>query len=115
MYNIIFLEWTENDIVAQAVIFFIAGFETTKTLLSFAIHELTVNPDVQKRLQIEIDELIAEKGDALDYSDLMKMKYMDMVVCGRYYRYNLIKLVGIFLCVQIYTCNTFMIKLARLD
>ncbi|XP_077296613.1 uncharacterized protein LOC143918549 [Arctopsyche grandis] len=73
--------WTENDIVAQAVIFFIAGYETTKTLLSFAIHELTVNPDVQKRLQIEIDELIAEKGDALDYSNLMQMKYMDMVVC----------------------------------
>ncbi|XP_077297741.1 cytochrome P450 9e2-like [Arctopsyche grandis] len=74
-------EWTENDIVAQALVFFIAGFETTKTLLTFAIHKLTVNPDIQKTLQIEIDELIAEKGDGLDYSNLMQMKYMDMVVC----------------------------------
>ncbi|XP_077287820.1 cytochrome P450 9e2-like [Arctopsyche grandis] len=74
-------KWSENDIVAQAVIFYIAGFETTTTLLSFAIHELTVNPDVQKKLQNEIDELIAEKGDMLNYMDLMKMKYLDMVVC----------------------------------
>lgn len=70
------------EIVAQAILFFIAGFETSSTLLCFAAHELAINPDVQKKLQDEIDELIAEKGKTLTYNDLMKMKYMDMVISG---------------------------------
>lgn len=77
-----FIEWEEIDIIAQAVLFFIAGFETSSTLLCFVAHELTINPDVQKKLQEEIDESIAERGEKLDYNDLMKMKYLDMVVSG---------------------------------
>ncbi|XP_077297740.1 cytochrome P450 9e2-like [Arctopsyche grandis] len=79
--QIIQREWTEDDIVAQAVLYFLAGYETPRTTLSFAIHELTVNPEIQNKLQIEIDEFIAEKGDTLEYLDLMSMEYMDMVVC----------------------------------
>lgn len=78
-----FKEWTENDIVAQAVLFFIAGFETASTLLCFLVHELTINPEVQKKLQDEIDDLIAEKGETLNYNDLMRLKYLDMVVTGK--------------------------------
>ena len=68
--------------IAQALLFFIAGFETASTLLCFAAQELAANPDTQKKLQDEIDELIAEKGQTLTYNDLMKMKYMDMVISG---------------------------------
>jgi hypothetical protein len=46
-------------------------------------HELAVNPEVQKKLQDEIDDIVKANGKKLDYSDLTKMPYMDMVVSGK--------------------------------
>lgn len=77
-------ELTDVDIAAQAMIFFFAGFDSVSTLMYFMGYELVVNPDVQKRLQEEIDETLRECNGKLTYEALMKMEYMDMVVCGIY-------------------------------
>ncbi|KAK9752573.1 Cytochrome P450 [Popillia japonica] len=74
-------ELTDVDIAAQAMIFFFAGFDSVSTLMYFMGYELVVNPDVQKRLQEEIDETLRECNGKLTYEALMKMEYMDMVVC----------------------------------
>nr|XP_022908458.1 cytochrome P450 9e2-like [Onthophagus taurus]XP_022908459.1 cytochrome P450 9e2-like [Onthophagus taurus] len=71
---------TDTDIAAQALIFFFAGFETVSIAMCFMGYELTVNPDIQERLQKEIDETIESCEGTLTYEALMKMKYMDMVV-----------------------------------
>lgn len=75
-------ELTDLDITAQALIFFFAGFETVSGILSFTSYELAVNPDVQLRLQNEIDETMAKCNGKLTYDFLMRMTYMDMVVTG---------------------------------
>ena len=41
---------------ANCFLVLIAGYETTSTALGFASYELALNPDVQKKLQAEIDE-----------------------------------------------------------
>ena len=46
---------------ANSFIMLIAGYETTSTTLGFAAYELALNPDIQRRLQQEIDEHFAEK------------------------------------------------------
>lgn len=79
---LIFVEWTDDEITAQAMIFFISGFETSSTFLSFLAYELTKNPDVQKRLQMEIDETEKETGGKIEHNTLQNMKYMKMVVFG---------------------------------
>ncbi|KAF5271170.1 hypothetical protein FQR65_LT17685 [Abscondita terminalis] len=71
---------TNEDITAQALIFFFGGFETTATLMTFIAYELALNPGVQKRLQEEIDETLLDCKGKLTYEALHKMKYMDMVV-----------------------------------
>lgn len=71
---------TDSDMVAQALIFFLAGFDTSSTLACFMAHELAVNPDIQSKLQDEIDAI---QGDELTYEGLLAMKYMDQVVSGR--------------------------------
>ncbi|CAG2168055.1 unnamed protein product [Oppiella nova] len=48
---------TENEILAQCLLFFIAGYETISTTLSFCTYELAINPGLQDRLYEEIKGL----------------------------------------------------------
>ncbi|CAB3239056.1 unnamed protein product [Arctia plantaginis] len=73
-------EWKDNDLVAQAVLFLLAGFDTVSTAMTFIIHELAVNPDVQEKLVQEIKEFDQKNGGQLDFKSIQSMKYMDMVV-----------------------------------
>ncbi|XP_069676201.1 cytochrome P450 9e2-like [Periplaneta americana] len=73
-------KWDADDLTAQAVIFFFAGFDTASTLLCFASHLLATHPDVQSRLQKEIDETLEKDGGKLTYEAVHSMKYLDMVV-----------------------------------
>uniref|UniRef100_A0A336LRM3 CSON012862 protein n=1 Tax=Culicoides sonorensis TaxID=179676 RepID=A0A336LRM3_CULSO len=50
-------EWTEDDFVAQSLVFFLAGFETVTTLFNFLSYELAINPDIQEKLLVEIDDV----------------------------------------------------------
>lgn len=81
-------EYTDNDIVAQCFMFFIAGYDTTSTVLAFLAYELAVNPDVQLQLYEEClstqHELRTESSaDSWrpSYDRLQRMPYMDQVVC----------------------------------
>ncbi|XP_072396671.1 cytochrome P450 9e2-like [Diabrotica undecimpunctata] len=73
-------EITNLDITAQAVIFFLAGFETVASTMCFVGYELAANPEYQKRLREEIIETLDQCQENLTYEALLKMKYMDMVV-----------------------------------
>ncbi|CAH1645268.1 unnamed protein product [Spodoptera littoralis] len=72
--------WTDEDLVAQAFIFFVAGFESVSSSMSFLLHELALNPDVQERLIQEIREHDEKNGGKADFTSIQSMKYMDMVV-----------------------------------
>lgn len=73
---------TNEDITAQALIFFLGGFESVSHLMNFLSYELAVNPDIQQRLIEEIDETNDQCNGKLTYDILMKMKYLDMVMTG---------------------------------
>lgn len=73
--------WSDADYTSQCFLFFLAGFDTSSTLMCLALHELAVNRDAQMRLIDEIDEVRNElNGKPLSYEVLQKMQYMDMVV-----------------------------------
>ncbi|XP_011866847.1 PREDICTED: cytochrome P450 9e2-like isoform X3 [Vollenhovia emeryi] len=71
---------TLDDMVSQAFIFFLAGFDTSSTLMCFAAHELAVNREIQERLYEEIQQHLAEGNGEISYESLSKMSYMDMVI-----------------------------------
>ncbi|XP_075795493.1 thromboxane-A synthase isoform X2 [Pelodiscus sinensis] len=70
---------SEDEIVGQAFIFLIAGYETTTNALSFATYLLATNPECQERLLQEIDEF-SEKHDIPDYQNVRELPYLDMVI-----------------------------------
>lgn len=49
---------SEDMIVAQGVIFFAAGFETTASTLSTLSFHLATHPEIQERIYLEIQEAI---------------------------------------------------------
>ncbi|XP_055696961.1 probable cytochrome P450 9f2 [Phlebotomus papatasi] len=73
--------WTEEEIVSQCFIFFLAGFDTSSTVLTFVAYEVARDPKVQEKLYQEAKAFYGElKGSPLKYETLQKMKYLDMVV-----------------------------------
>ncbi|KAF2899554.1 hypothetical protein ILUMI_06628 [Ignelater luminosus] len=71
---------TDEDITAQALIFFLGGFETVSTFMCFTTYELAIDTDIQDRLRKEIDEVYDNANGDITYEDLLGMKYLDMVV-----------------------------------
>jgi cytochrome P450 family 9 len=74
-------QWNDEELMAQCFVFFLAGFETASTLLSFTAYELALNTDVQEMLFNEVKATNSElDGKNLTYEALQKMKYLDMVI-----------------------------------
>ncbi|CAH1154866.1 unnamed protein product [Phaedon cochleariae] len=70
----------DDDILSQAMIFFLGGFDTVSKLLSFICYELAINKGVQERLRKEIGDVSRENDGKITYEAIMKMDYMDMVI-----------------------------------
>ncbi|KAH6922081.1 hypothetical protein HPB50_008904 [Hyalomma asiaticum] len=49
---------SEIEAMAQCVLFFLAGQETTSSTVAFAAYLLALNPDVQEKLRKEVDDCI---------------------------------------------------------
>ncbi|XP_023312541.1 cytochrome P450 9e2-like, partial [Anoplophora glabripennis] len=71
---------TNEDITAQALLFFIAGFDSVSSMMCFTTYELTVNQDVQERLRQEVYSTWKACKGKLTYDALLQMKYLDMVI-----------------------------------
>jgi len=75
-------EVTMDVIAAQAFVFFVAGFETTSTTMTFCLYELARNPDIQERVRNEIDTVLERHGGNITYEAISEMEYLDKVVSG---------------------------------
>ena len=69
---------SEDEIIAQVWIFFLAGYETTASTLSYCSYELAINQSVQDKLYHEIKSVV--KDDEIDYELLAKLPYLDAVI-----------------------------------
>ncbi|XP_067130435.1 cytochrome P450 3A4-like [Centruroides vittatus] len=68
---------TEN-IVANAVMFMITGYDTTSTMLAWCTHYLVKHPEEQERVRLEINENI--ENNVIEYADLPKLKYLGQII-----------------------------------
>ncbi|CAH2276505.1 thromboxane-A synthase [Pelobates cultripes] len=69
----------EEEILGQAFLFLIAGYETTCSLLSFATYLLAIHPECQDKVLREVDEF-SEKHVLADYNTVNELPYLDMVI-----------------------------------
>lgn len=73
---------TFNELAAQMFLFFLAGFETSSSTMTFAMYELALNPEIQKMARDEVDEVIRRHDGKLCYEAAMELNFVDQVIHG---------------------------------
>jgi len=69
-----------NSLVAQAFVFFAAGFETSSSTMAFALFEIAKKPEVQKKIQREVDKVFKAGLDGVSYEMLGELKYLEACI-----------------------------------
>ena len=72
--NLIFI------ITGQAIIFIMAGFETTASTLSSLSYCLAKNPDVLEKLVEEVDEVVEASEGKINQESIREMPYMEACI-----------------------------------
>ncbi|CAG0888448.1 unnamed protein product [Darwinula stevensoni] len=70
---------TEEFMVAQMMIFFLAGFDTSATTLTMVMYSLALNPDVQDKVVDEIKERVVQYG-GINHEMVNDCPYLDQVI-----------------------------------
>ncbi|KAK0168545.1 hypothetical protein PV327_002331 [Microctonus hyperodae] len=73
-------ELTEALLASQAFVFFIGGFETSSTTMSFALYEMANYPEIQDKLRSEIKDSLKNNNGELSYDVINEMKYLNLVL-----------------------------------
>ncbi|XP_037903379.1 probable cytochrome P450 6d5 isoform X2 [Hermetia illucens] len=71
---------TMNQIVAQTLLFFIAGSDTTAITIACCLHELTQNEEVMQKLKEDINKALEKHNGVICYDSIQEMEYLDMVI-----------------------------------
>lgn len=72
-----------NEIAAQAFVFFIAGFETSSTTMSFCLYELSLNTALQAEARHEIETVLKKHEGKFTYEAMMDMHLLDRIISGK--------------------------------
>uniref|UniRef100_A0A1B6JHJ0 Cytochrome P450 n=1 Tax=Homalodisca liturata TaxID=320908 RepID=A0A1B6JHJ0_9HEMI len=70
---------TDECMVAQAMVFFMAGSESVTSTLIFALYHIAKDAEIQARAVQEVDTVIARHG-GWTYQAVKDMHYMDMIL-----------------------------------
>lgn len=77
---------TKDQVLAQAVLFFVAGYDTTTIAMSMAVYYLAQHKHIQERLIEEIEDVLQKQSD-ITYEVIMGLQYLD-AVCMEVLRMN---------------------------
>ncbi|KAF6202702.1 hypothetical protein GE061_003104 [Apolygus lucorum] len=68
------------SLVSNAFVFFLAGFETTASTMSYCMYELAKNQDVQEKLYEEVDTVLKKHNGEPSYNAMHEMPFMEQVI-----------------------------------
>ncbi|XP_043190447.1 cytochrome P450 9e2-like [Amphibalanus amphitrite] len=71
---------SNDSIVANCVLFYVAGYDTTATVITFACYALATEPAVQAAARDELDQVLARHGGRLTYEAVSELRYLDRVI-----------------------------------
>ncbi|XP_045479615.1 cytochrome P450 9e2-like [Harmonia axyridis] len=73
------IDLNEDEIVSQLCMFLFSSLDGLLPTLIFITYELAINPNVQQKLQDEMDQIRVE-GDLPEFHNIMGLQYLNMVI-----------------------------------
>lgn len=73
------LDLRSDVIAAQAFVFYVAGYETSASTMSFMLYELAKHPEIQNKVIAEVDDVLKKHEGKVTFETLSDLKYMDKV------------------------------------
>ncbi|CAL4130192.1 unnamed protein product, partial [Meganyctiphanes norvegica] len=70
---------TDMEIIANAWVFLLGGFETTANSITYTSYLLAMHQEVQEKLYQEVMSIIQDHSSHIGYDDIAKMTYLDQV------------------------------------
>ncbi|XP_030080916.1 cytochrome P450 6a2-like [Drosophila hydei] len=69
-----------GELAAQVFVFYLAGFETSSSTMSYALYELAQHTDIQDKLREDIESVLQQHDGKLTYESIKAMQYADQVI-----------------------------------
>lgn len=73
---------TINEMTAQAYLFFVGGYESTSTTMTFFMYEMARNQDIQQKAYEDIGAILEKHDGKLTYESINEMKYIETCLDG---------------------------------
>jgi len=71
---------SEDSRAADFIMYLVAGHDTTAYQLAHVISQIAKHPDVMKKLQIELDDMISAPNEPIEPDVIEKLTYMDCAI-----------------------------------
>lgn len=89
-------DWTMNntsnqksidieEMAAHSFLFFVGGFESSSSTMSFLMYELAKHPEIQQKVYEEIVEVLKKHDGKLTYEAAAAMTYLGQCLDGRFF------------------------------
>lgn len=69
---------TDSEIASQAVLFILAGYDTTASTMTFVMYHLVIYPEICDKVIAEIDDKLGEAVP--DYDNVHELTYLEMCI-----------------------------------
>ncbi|XP_069959762.1 cytochrome P450 4C1 isoform X2 [Cherax quadricarinatus] len=73
-------EFTEEEIRKEVDTFMFAGHDTTASAVNWTLYNLGLHPDIQDRVQEEVDDIFGQSDAPATLDDVRQMKYTEMCI-----------------------------------
>lgn len=71
---------TETNVTAQSIVFFMAGYDTSASTISFCLYELSINLDIQAKARREVTKILDKYNQEFCYEAINNMRYVEKCV-----------------------------------
>lgn len=69
-----------NQAAAQSFFYFVSGYETTSTTLTFCIYELSQNQEIQEKAREDVCQALEKHQNQLTYESISELNFIDKIV-----------------------------------
>lgn len=74
-----------EEMAAHSFLFFVGGFESSSSTMSFLMYELAKHPEIQQKVYEEIVEVLKKHDGKLTYEAAAAMTYLGQCLDGRFF------------------------------